>query len=218
MNGGQPWGNPVPGFGNFIIGNNGVETKATQVLLSAEKPFTPESNWGATFAYTYTSATQNRDVTQQYGFDEETIAQYPFINSNAAPRHRIVGTGSYGLPWGFLVGGKLTLATPIPIDDMLVLGKPTRPAAAARRFRHAKKLFWLPVARPANHQELSDQPFSLGLCAPGWLERLQLVQLFRYDQQLGENGVPNPNPVPYNYNGNINGVPRTLKLMAGAKF
>jgi hypothetical protein len=24
--------------------------------------------------------------------------------------------------------------------------------------------------------------------------------------------------VPYDYTGNINGVPRTLKLMAGAKF
>jgi hypothetical protein len=30
--------------------------------------------------------------------------------------------------------------------------------------------------------------------------------------------VANPNPVTFNYNGNIYGVPRTLKLMVGAKF
>jgi hypothetical protein len=30
--------------------------------------------------------------------------------------------------------------------------------------------------------------------------------------------VANPNPVTYNYQGNINGVPRTLKVTVGAKF
>ena len=52
MNGGQPWGNGVPGFGSLIIGNNGIETKTTQLLLSAEKPYTTESHWGTIFAYT----------------------------------------------------------------------------------------------------------------------------------------------------------------------
>ncbi|MDE2307116.1 MAG: TonB-dependent receptor, partial [Xanthomonadaceae bacterium] len=39
-NGSQPWGNGIPGFGSLIIGNNGLETRTTQVLLSAEKPYT----------------------------------------------------------------------------------------------------------------------------------------------------------------------------------
>ncbi|MDE3072375.1 MAG: TonB-dependent receptor, partial [Pseudomonadota bacterium] len=32
-NGSQPWGNGIPGFGSLIIGNNGLETRTTQVLL-----------------------------------------------------------------------------------------------------------------------------------------------------------------------------------------
>ena len=43
----QPWGNSPPGLaGALLIGNSGIETKSTQVLLSAEKPFTDESQLG----------------------------------------------------------------------------------------------------------------------------------------------------------------------------
>ena len=59
-----------PGLaGALLIGNSGIETKSTQVLLSAEKPFTEESRWGATVAYTYTDAEQNRDILEHYAFD-----------------------------------------------------------------------------------------------------------------------------------------------------
>ncbi|TLZ25703.1 MAG: TonB-dependent receptor, partial [Gammaproteobacteria bacterium] len=54
VNGGNQFQNPVPGFGSLIIGNNGIKTRNTELLLSAEKPFTPASHWGATIAYTYT--------------------------------------------------------------------------------------------------------------------------------------------------------------------
>jgi len=50
---------------------------------------------------------------------------------------------------------------------------------------------------------------------------LNVFNWYNYSDTInnwGTNGVPNPNPVTYNYNGNINGVPRTLKLMVGAKF
>jgi outer membrane receptor protein involved in Fe transport len=47
----QPWGFPPPGLsGALLIGDNGKVTRSTQVLLSAEKPFTQESRWGATAA------------------------------------------------------------------------------------------------------------------------------------------------------------------------
>jgi outer membrane receptor protein involved in Fe transport len=219
MNGGQPWGDPVPGFGNLIIGNEGVETKATQVLLSAEKPFTPESNWGATFAYTYTSASQNRDITQQYGFDEATIGQYPFINSNAAPRHRIVGSGSYGLPWGFLVGAKLTLATPTPVDDVACFGQTYATGANCTPISATPKNFF--GYRTLDLQVTKNFQISHFGLVYVRLDGLNIFNWYNYADTInnwGTNGVANPNPVPYDYTGNINGVPRTLKLMAGAKF
>jgi len=39
-----------------------------------------------------------------------------------------------------------------------------------------------------------------------------------YSVNFGANGVANPRPVSYNYVGNINGTPREMKLMIGAKF
>jgi outer membrane receptor protein involved in Fe transport len=219
VGGSQPWGDPVPGFGNLIIGNNGIETKATQLLLSAEKPFTPESRWGATFAYTYTDASQNRDITQVYAFDEETIRQYPFITSNAAPRHRLVGTGSYGLPWGFLIGAKLTLATPTPVDDLACYGITYPTGSGCTPISATPKNFF--GYRSLDLQVTKN--FEIGGFGSVYvrLDGLNIFNWYNYSDTTnnwGANGVANPNPVTFNYNGNIYGVPRTLKLMVGAKF
>lgn len=218
-NGGPDFGNGVPGFGALIIGNNGIETKTTQLLLSAEKPYTAESHWGATFAYTYTSSSANRDTTQHYSFDEPSIQQYPFINSNAAARHRIVGTGSYGAPWGFVVAGKLTLATPIPVDDVQCIGI-TYPSGATcvPRSVTPKNFFGY---RSVDLQVTKN--FDIANYASVYV-RLDGLNIFNFGNyadtilNFGSNGVMNPNPVVYNYTGNIVGVPRTLKLSVGAKF
>jgi outer membrane receptor protein involved in Fe transport len=219
MNGGQPWGNGVPGFGSLIIGNNGIETKTTQVLLSAEKPYTAESHWSATFAYTYTDSSANRDITQHYAFDEETIRQYPFINSNAAARHRIVSTGSYGAPWGFVVGAKLTLATPIPVDDLACFGLTYATGSNCTPISATPKNFF--GYRTLDLQVTKN--FDIANYASVYLrfDGLNVFNFHNYADTLntwGTNGVANPNPVVYNYAGNINGVPRTLKLTVGAKF
>ena len=114
QNGSQPWGHTPPGFGALIIGNNGIETKTTQLLLSAEKPYTKESGWGFTAAYTFSHAKGNRGGDEHYSFDAPTIDAYPFIDLKAVPRHRLVMTGIYDLPWGFTASAKVTLATPPP--------------------------------------------------------------------------------------------------------
>ena len=221
MNGGQPWGNGVPGFGTLIIGNNGIETKTTQLLLSAEKPFTQESQWSATFAYTYTDSSANRSTTEHYAFDEATIRQYPFIMSNAAARHRIVGTGSYGAPWGFVVAAKLTLATPIPVNDLACIGPATpyptgsncTPISVTPKNFFGYRTLDLQVTKN----------FEIANFASVYL-RLDGLNVFNYHNysdtilNFCTKGVFNPEPVTYNYQGNINGVPRTLKLTVGAKF
>jgi len=218
-NGGPDFGNSVPGFGALIIGNNGIETKTTQVLLSAEKPFTQESHWGATFAYTYTDSSTNRSTIEHYAFDEATIQQYPFINSNAAARHRIVGTGSYGAPWGFLVAAKLTLATPIPVNDVANFGlvypngANGNPISATPQNFFGYRTVDLQITKNFNIADFASMYVRL--------DGLNIFDFHNYSDTLnnwGTGGVANPNPVPYNYKGNINGVPRTLKLSVGAKF
>jgi hypothetical protein len=219
VNGGSDFGNSVPGFGSLIIGNNGIETKTTQVLLSAEKPYTAESHWSATFAYTYTDSSTNRDITQHYAFDEPSIGAYPFINSNAAARHRIVGTGSYGAPWGFVMAAKLTLATPLPVDDVACFGQTNSNGSSCTPISATPKNFF--GYRTLDLQVTKN--FDIAGYASVYL-RLDGLNVFNWHNYAdtlnnwGSNGVPNPNPVVYNYIGNINGVPRTLKLTVGAKF
>ena len=73
-----PFGNGIPGLGTLIIIDNGIESRATSLLLSVEKPYTNESNWGVTFAYTYTDAEENR--TNAGLNDEHFILDYPTVD------------------------------------------------------------------------------------------------------------------------------------------
>jgi len=119
QNGSQPWGHTPPGFGALIIGNNGIETKTTQLLLSAEKPYTKESGWGFTAAYTFSHAKGNRGGDEHYAFDAATIEDYPFIDLKAVPEHRLVMTGIYDLPWNITASAKLTLSSAPPLNEIV---------------------------------------------------------------------------------------------------
>jgi len=118
--GGQPWGNGIPNLGTLIIAKNGLETKANQLLLQAEKPYSSESGWMMTWAYTYTSAKENRSNAGLR--DEHSIFDYPDVSgfgwhaSTGVPRHRLVATSIYDAPWGIALSTKLQLSSPLEID------------------------------------------------------------------------------------------------------
>ena len=228
----QPWGNGVPGFGSLIIGNNGIETRTTQVLLSAEKPYTKESGWGATFAYTYTRATQNRDINEHYSFDEETINQYPFIISNAAARHRFVATGVVDVPWGITLSAKLTLATPIPGNTLscydpaaveFPTGSNCTPTGVipggSGRFLVGGKVFGY---RDIDLQATKNFYMGHGIELYGRFDVLNLFNWKNYDTADAIYAIPDGSVVhttaAYNRTGNIVFVPRTVKLTVGMRF
>src|SRR5262249_30390583 len=230
----QPWGNAVPGFGALIIGNNGIETKTNQVLLSAEKPYTKESGWYASLAYTYTDAEQNRDINEHYSFDEETIHQYPFIDSNAAAKHRFVGVGSIDGPWGMTYTAKLTLATPIPHNDIAnygvlfptgsystpIAGTPSGrgvPDGQANAVGPKKFLFGGDIFGYRTIDLSFNKNFELTETMLLYL-RLDILNVFNYHNysdyvtNYGSNGVLAKFPAAYNGIGNITYVPREYKL------
>ncbi len=119
--GNQPWGFPIPGFGTLILADNGVETKVTQLLLSVEKPFTRQSPWGFTLAYTYSDAKENRlnaaNADEHYLFDYPNLNGQPFLRSIGIAKHRLVATGLYEIA-GVTLSSKLTLASPTPKDSV----------------------------------------------------------------------------------------------------
>ncbi|MBP6749290.1 MAG: hypothetical protein KA144_06590, partial [Xanthomonadaceae bacterium] len=113
--GGQPWGSPIPGFGTLILADNGIETKLNSLLFSLEKPYTKASPWGFTMAYTYSDAEENRNnaaaFDEHYLFDYSGQEGQPFTRSLGISKHRLVGTGIYGIG-SFTMSAKLTLASP----------------------------------------------------------------------------------------------------------
>lgn len=228
---GQAFGCPVPGFGNLIVGDNGIGTRTTQVLLSANKPYTKESHWGVTLAYTYTHAKQNRDVNEHYAFDYATIQDYPYILSNAAAKQRFVATGVIDGPWGITMSAKLTLATPTPYNGFLCYpGGPDQqhfPNGSAceaygavpsgnGRFLVGGKIFGY---RDVDFQ--ATKHFDIhGLDIYG---RFDLLNVFNFKNvtDLRTNFDAGPggnNSITYNPTGNITFVPRTIKFEVGMKF
>ncbi|MGO4779446.1 hypothetical protein AB4084_28645, partial [Lysobacter sp. 2RAB21] len=109
--GSAPFGENLPGFGKFFLGNNAVETKTNQVLLSLDKPFSEESGWGVSFAYTYTDAKENRNNSDIFTFDYPNLDNVGYTRALGVSKHRFVATGIMDF-YGMTLSGKLTLASP----------------------------------------------------------------------------------------------------------
>jgi len=215
----QPWGNSLPGLGSLIIGDSGIETKSTQVLLSAEKPYSEESKWGMTFAYTYTNATQNRDINEHYSFDQSSINEYRWVVSNAVARHRIVATGSFGLPWDIQLATKLTWSTPIPGTTSSCLATGLFDNGAP-----CQQVTFNPNSGGSGYTSIDLQVtknFELGQMGSMYirLDALNITgedNLVDYQYGTGTDGLVHR--ARYAPDGNITGVPRTLRASFGFKF
>jgi outer membrane receptor protein involved in Fe transport len=109
----KPWGQGFPGFGNLILGTNGLKTRGSYVYLKLEKPYTTESRWGTTFAYTYSDAKENRQGGEVFALDYPSLDFYGWKKA-AIPEHRLVATGIFDGPWGMTFTGKGTFATQAP--------------------------------------------------------------------------------------------------------
>lgn len=224
-NGGQPWGQGIPGFGSLIIGSNGIETHSTQVLLYAEKPYTRDSGWGATIAYTYTDADQNRSITEHYSFDQASIQDYPFILSNAAPKHRLVATGVVDIPWDITLSAKLTLATPTPYDGFINYSYPATAPNGANNLplgdvpsggKHF--LFGGPIFGYRDVDLAAIKNFRI-TDSVVWYVRMDVLNAFNYKNYANVRSTfPTFYPITYNTTGDIIGVPRTFKFTMGVRW
>jgi outer membrane receptor protein involved in Fe transport len=127
--GDSPFGNGIPGLGSLIIIDNGIESRATQLLLSAEKPYTGASKWGFTLAYTYTDAKENRTNAgfndEHFLFDYPTIDGFGWHTATSVPKHRLVTTAIWDGPWDLSLSAKLLLQSPVEFEALNCLVLPT---------------------------------------------------------------------------------------------
>lgn len=107
----------LPGFGQLLIGRNGVETKLNSLLLALDKPYTRDSGWGLNLAYTYSDAEENRNNSDTFSFDYPSLDDVEFTDALGVAKHRLVASGMVDF-WGMTLSGKLKLTSPIARESL----------------------------------------------------------------------------------------------------
>jgi outer membrane receptor protein involved in Fe transport len=193
----QPWGNGVPGLGALILGQNGIETRSKMLLLQAEKPYSRDSHWSATFAYTYTDAKENRtraaEADEHYIFDYPTVSGFGWHTSTGIPKHRLVATAIADAWWEATFSAKLTLSTPLEFEAVDCFDAPDVRNCSFRNFKDSGTLGYkqLDLALEKGWSTFSDD-LQVRL-------RADLLNVFNwenvaaYDNWRGDPGIANPN-------------------------
>lgn len=225
-------GQPLPDYGPLILGNNGVRSRNTQLLISAQKPFTKASGWGATFAYTHSDAKQNTGVFSRSAFDYGTVGDYPFVTGDAAPKHRIVMSGSYQGPWGIVMGAKLKLATTLPFIGVACYTPQSKNPTVfpngsdchqysthtrgGGKFLVGGKIWG---TREVDFQATKHFKLTNSISA---YARFDLINAFNFHNLVGvivdQSGGPGHETARFDPNGPIKSVPRTIRFEVGANF
>jgi hypothetical protein len=110
------WGGPN-GYGTLILGDFVGENKTSSIFMKADKPYSTESGWGLTVAYTYSDAkTTNREWTNDifdWTYGRDTHGWNP---SKDVDKHRVVAALVTDglLPWGIQFSAKATWASGQP--------------------------------------------------------------------------------------------------------
>lgn len=110
------WGGPN-GYGTLVLGDFVGENKTSSVFVKADKPYSSESGWGLTVAYTYTDAQTNArnwdDDIFNWTYGRDTAG---FNTSRLVDKHRVVAALVTDglLPWGIQVSAKAVWASGKP--------------------------------------------------------------------------------------------------------
>jgi hypothetical protein len=110
------FGGPT-GFGNLVLGDFVGENKTDSVFVKAEKPYTRDSGWGVTVAYTYSDAKTTHNEWNNDIFDG-TFGRpgRGFHPSTLVDKHRLVAATVLDglLPWGLTFAAKAIWASGQP--------------------------------------------------------------------------------------------------------
>jgi outer membrane receptor protein involved in Fe transport len=204
---------PNAGGGGLFLFDNAKETKTTQFLLSFDKPYSSESPWSASIAYTYSWAKEKLEFNGDYQLDYPFADFSPFVLSSQVPKNRIVAIGTMDVPWGMNVGAKFVIESPTPNTGFNGIGTSSGRTDPPNGLNY-------------NYFKVSQYPAS----SIGYLALdLQLTKSFEFANgsaiqvRLDALNVTNhdnyvqfintfPGPPEYFKQGDISGVPRTFKL------
>jgi hypothetical protein len=104
----------VPGFGNVVAASQDGASKYDAIFLTADKPYTSASHWGATVTYTHVIRSEQKGY--EFNFDFPHIATDPFVPNAGSEKDHLVISGLADLPWGFRASGLLTYSSGAPFN------------------------------------------------------------------------------------------------------
>lgn len=111
------WGNwiSIPGYGFIMRSYDVRKTKYDGYYLTFDKPYTAGSKWGANIAYTYGKGYQNASLDEGTAFSFDFLpTDWPMFPANGDERHRLMMSGTVGLPAGFKISSIITLGSGAP--------------------------------------------------------------------------------------------------------
>jgi outer membrane receptor protein involved in Fe transport len=192
--GGVPFDRGIPGLGTLIIVDNGLKSRTSSLLLSAEKSYTNESDWGVTFAYTYSDAKENRTnngLSDEHAiFDYPTVAGFGWHTATGVPRHRLVSTAIWDGPWELTLSAKLLLQSPVEFEALNCL--PGGDACFFQNFKPDTTLGRRQLDLAVQKAFTTWGDFSVSLRADV-LNVLNYENVDSYENFRGFAGVPNSN-------------------------
>jgi outer membrane receptor protein involved in Fe transport len=218
--GGSYGGFPTTPDGNGVLWlfDNAKDTTNDQLLLSFEMPYSRESHWGASISYTYSNARgrliDNGDYQTEWAFNSGSNGA-PVLISNNVAKHRLVAVGNVDGPWGLIFGGKMVIETPRPFTGYTYDNPPPQ-NGYVEQYRYLNQRVDNKIGYETfDFQVTKNFKIAGASSAEIRVDLLNALNRHNYSQYIYDNA---PQPPVYNTNGNINGVPRTLKLGVNVKF
>lgn len=112
---------PIPGYARAFKTTTARKITYNALYLTLDKPYTADSRWGVNVAYTYAKAKALGPGTDGvvFALDYTSPDTFDWHPADYDERHRIVASGTVGLPVGFRISGIITLGsgTPFTIYD-----------------------------------------------------------------------------------------------------
>ena len=216
-----PFGvNISPKFSNLLLGTNGLATNSDSFYLKLEKP-KRSSKWSANITYTYTDAEENVQFGGPFEALDPPPGAFGFFPAAGVSDHIIVAAFTYDLPWDIQFSSKLNLRSGEPFYGQQCdsFGPDVcRPVQGIL----PREDFIFNDAFAFRQVDISlARNFNLGQNRGGVYIRADVLNMLDYEnfapggnRFIGSDG----NPDFGRTEGNIQGLPRTVKLSAGYNF
>jgi outer membrane receptor protein involved in Fe transport len=213
---------PIPnaGGGGLFLFDNAKATRTKQVLLSADKPYSAESGWSASIAYTYSDAKDRLEFNGDYQFDYFSNYDAPYVLSPEVAKHRLVAVGNVDVPWGITLGAKMVVETPKPLQCVCTFDTEVAPPdgynynykKTAKFVEDTIGFFTLDLQATKTFQFGEAAALQLRVDVLNVTDRENYAQIFQTD--FSEDPA-----LPFYFkDGDLAGVPRTIKFSVNLQF